>query len=150
MRELKFRVYIPDHDRLEYFDLNNFDYSDRYLNDSEHPVQQYTGVKDKNNKEIYEGDIVKTIYANDSCLNLGIVIYHVETGTYRIKTSKQLLPIVTYRFIEDKPQGLLRVAEEVIGNIYDLPCEKPNGIDHNGECIHCDSWVTDCSFDKFK
>jgi hypothetical protein len=46
-RELKFRVYIPEHEGFSYFELGNFDYSDRYLYQHNYPVQQYTGLKDK-------------------------------------------------------------------------------------------------------
>lgn len=82
-------------------------------------IQQYTGLTDSKGTEIYEGDIVKTIY--DDELSTGAVMYHCELGAYRIKTKKHLLPIVTYRFVEDKPIGLITVADKVIGNIFENP-----------------------------
>ena len=50
-REHKYRVYIPDTNKFVYFGINDFDYSDRYLDDGKYPIQQYTGLKDKNGRK---------------------------------------------------------------------------------------------------
>ena len=80
-------------------------------------IQQFTGKQDIFGTDIYEGDIVKTIYDGDN--HIGRVFWADETASFRIMCKKMGLPLVTYRFVNDKPEGLILVAEEVIGNIFE-------------------------------
>lgn len=57
MREIKFEVLNIKNGKKEPFILNNdFDCHSGWLEDC--VLRQYTGLKDKNSKEIYDGDIV--------------------------------------------------------------------------------------------
>lgn len=111
MRELKFRVYIPDHEKFCYFTLGNFDYSDRYLHQHSYPVQQYTGLQDKHEKDIYEGDIVSGI-----CLNDGPQICVVGFDTFGIFYTKiKFYPCEEW----DNVAMLTQEHNEIVGNIFE-------------------------------
>jgi uncharacterized phage protein (TIGR01671 family) len=134
-RELKFRVWDGECFRgnLKKYFLNLHDgeisevaYSDlydEYYDASERGskliIQQYTGLKDRHEKEIYEGDIVKIIYDEA----VAEVYFDFNLGAFRLKdNSGKSYPITTYRFDEsNKPIGLISVADEVVGNIMENP-----------------------------
>ncbi len=132
MRPLKFRVYIREHSKYVYFSLGDFDYSDRYLHQSDIPVEQFTGSYDKNNKPIYEGDFIRGQFD------------HGPAGL-----REEILPVKWSN--EDGYQwnywDLSTI--EVVGNEHEWPCRKPGSFDGNGECLTCDCWATDCPFLKF-
>ncbi len=102
MKDIKFRVWDKKSKMwLKRFNVDLLDIDTDILSAVE--LCQYTGLKDVNGKEIYEGDIVRTFGESF------IVFYSQEQVGYLLKdTDGYLETIRTYRV-------------EVLGNIYENP-----------------------------
>jgi uncharacterized phage protein (TIGR01671 family) len=79
-------------------------------------LMQYTGLKDKNGKEIYEGDIVKAIGKLDK--NIGIVEYRDEMASFYFKFETHAKFPMHFTLAIWNDEGF---EPEVIGNIYENP-----------------------------
>jgi len=84
------------------------DCSDQYI------LMQYTGLKDKNGKEIYEGDIIST----DLDRPFNIVVF--RNGAFMFQCHDNGKDYYDYMFSVDEESDRWEYGE-VIGNIYENP-----------------------------
>jgi len=58
VREIKFRAWDGEHILLPFYSLEDLAYRSLLFENKNLIWMQYTGIKDKNGKEIFEGDII--------------------------------------------------------------------------------------------
>jgi len=109
MREIKFRAWDKKHDIIHtgvsVFNFQDFKES-ILIENSDIELMQFTGLHDKNGKEIYEGDIV-SFPKNDGTIPKLSIIYNNRFACFQFKE-------------QNAPIGL-SMSYEVIGNIYESP-----------------------------
>ena len=130
MNEIKFRTWSDKIKKFYYWNAKDNQYNERFWTmvrngDGFRPAQMYIGKKDKNYKEIYEGDRVRILYANwaskpdnpntklihvysmKSKSSVGTIVYIEQS--FQLWTTSHLSPLYEGKFGEI----------EVIGHIYD-------------------------------
>ncbi|WP_061328893.1 YopX family protein [Clostridium botulinum] len=116
MREIKFRAWNNSHNTMEYDIQNDYDCIlscfGSFLNNEFWEVMQYTGLKDENGKEIYEGDIVEQIGWEGELYK--VVFYDYGFKLYNL--SKENM------FCNSRYSELCSIhGFNIIGNIYKNP-----------------------------
>lgn len=109
--EVKFRVFCEKHNRWEYYTLGDLVCGSTTENNGEGGIFKgetwcrYTGLKDKNEKDIYEGDVIRTPRGQ-----WGIIVY--EAPFFQVTVAEDQSSLYTRDFL---------MSSEIIGNIFDNP-----------------------------
>ena len=115
-REIKFRAFDTENKTWTFVTLGDLicgactEKGDKPLSGAKQVWEQYTGLKDKNGKEIYEGDII--LVANHG--RTPYVVIHREWDCSFVCNNENLVDFV--HMFKTMPQ-----CYEVIGNIHENP-----------------------------
>jgi len=99
MKEIKFRAWSYEDEKMYYSpDIHDWDGFDAWvrldcedndIGEGSVKIMQYTGLKDKKGKEIYEGDVIKETFprdksdpAYDGYGDEGVVEWHESIGAW--------------------------------------------------------------------
>ena len=132
MREIKFRVFDKERNKMTYEDKRHW-FNGAYMGESgflqdctlttllnnpniDIEIMQYTGLNDKNGKEIYEGDICKSDEGN-----IQEVVWENNSWMYKLKVVKSYQGESYVETIYNTMRGTSdkRFGDEVISNIYE-------------------------------
>ena len=144
MREIKFRAWDKKNKRMlrledvggecwadsyygEYSELwnsdlgNFFDCLDSIGEDEDVILMQYTGLKDKNGKEIYEGDIVGIYWVGEERELTWFVEWDSKSASFCLRQTPGS-KVYTQPYISASPTFINDLQQTaIIGNIYENP-----------------------------
>lgn len=124
IREIKFRDWDPETKEMRYFHLDGYD---REVHNAYGNIMQFTGLLDKNGKEIFEGDILIFYIRLDADIDdaghvfkcKGQVIF--DNGTFIIKNIEPKVRPFFYFDWDEMKIGEHCEELYVGGNIYQNP-----------------------------
>ncbi|BCC74175.1 hypothetical protein BCJMU51_p2030 (plasmid) [Bacillus cereus] len=115
MREISFRAWDLGAESMVDWESIKLHFSE-HIDHEMVVVMQYTGLKDKNGKEIYEGDILDLSSEDDSVIRCEIV-YQAPSFCRKWHHANT----IRLRQREIEPMAWNTHLYEVIGNIYENP-----------------------------
>lgn len=134
MREILFRAWDGKRYSIgkpEYFDDSvNFRFHHFDIDCDKPVLEQYTGLKDKHGKKIFEGDIIKVTFGDNYCISqistsveqFGVTLYAIELYS---NTSVDELGNLTYEITKNRKNIRSSIPSgknvEIIGNTHDNP-----------------------------